>query len=87
MKTDGEDEQDQAEFSHEFQHFGIDRVAEVSHQNAHEKHKCDTERNSAYFHLAQIDSRSDHERVEHQSACQCRVAGSQQGLEDVHKEM
>ena len=76
LQTDGENEEYQTELTNEFKHFGIDDVAEVTHQNAHKKHESDAKRNTCYFQLAQIDTGGDDERVKHQCACQRFVAGA-----------
>ena len=72
------DKEYQTEFPDELQHFGVDNVAEMTHEDAHEEHECDAERNTANLELTEEHTGRNDKRVEHERARQRFVAGAEQ---------
>ena len=85
LKSYREDKEYEAEFADEFQHFGVDRVAEMPHQNTHKQYESDAKRHSRDFYLSEETARGDDEGVEHQGACQRYVSGTEKFKEPIHR--
>ena len=77
LEADGEDEEDEAELAHEFKHVAVDGVAEMPHQDTHEKHESDAERHSGHLHFADIYTGGNDEGIEHERGCYSGVAGQE----------
>ena len=78
LDADGEDEEDEAEFTYEFQDFGVDDVAEVAHDDSHEQYKGDPKWDSSDFQFAEENAGRDDKRVEHKGARKFRVSRTDQ---------
>ena len=56
LQTEGVDKQHQSETFCIVEHLMVDRQAEVTGENAHKKHECDTERNTSHTNAAERQS-------------------------------